>query len=228
MRIIASTNRNLEEEIKNGRFRQDLYFRINVFPISIPPLRERKGDVPFFVKAYMEKFRKNYNKGIITIPPETMEILENYRWPGNVRELINVIERAVIVSEGPELQLSEMEIRSMRPLPPADTADGWDALSGKELLEVEKEYILKTLHTAGWRISGPRGAAQVLGINPSTLRARMKKLGIIRPGYQRLTCRQSDIVPHPIARLLLPPTCFFRPPAHVPGCLPPAKYDAFE
>ena len=182
VRIIASTNRNLEEEIKNGRFRQDLFFRINVFPISIPPLRERKGDVPFFVKAYLEKFRKNYNKGIITIPPETMEILENYSWPGNVRELINVIERAVIVSEGPELQLSEMEIRSMRPLPPADTVDGWDALSGKELLEVEKEYILKTLRSTGWRISGPRGAAQGLGINPSTLRARIKKLGIIRPG----------------------------------------------
>lgn len=184
VRIIASTNRNLEEEIKIGRFRQDLYFRINVFPISIPPLRERKGDVPFFVKAYLEKFRKNYNKGTITIPSETMEILENYRWPGNVRELINVIERAVIVSEGPELQLSEMEIRSMKPLPPVNTADEWDTLPGKELLEVEKEYILKTLHAAGWRISGPRGAAQVLGINPSTLRARIKKLGINRPGYQ--------------------------------------------
>ena len=107
VRIIASTNRNLEEEIKKGRFRKDLFYRLNVFPVTIPPLRERREDIPLLAKFYAERFSKSHGKDIRKIPTNTMKVLENYSWPGNVRELINVIERAVIVSAGPELRLAE-------------------------------------------------------------------------------------------------------------------------
>ena len=182
VRIIASTNRNLEEEIQKGRFRRDLFYRLNVFPVTIPPLRGRRGDIPLLVKFYAERFSKSHGRGIKKIPEATLKALENYSWPGNVRELINIIERAVIVSGGPELRLAE-QIESL-PIGPFQEkrSEGVETREPKVLVEVEKKHILRTLRETGWRIEGKRGAAQLLGINPSTLRTRMRKLGITRPG----------------------------------------------
>jgi formate hydrogenlyase transcriptional activator len=182
VRVIASTNRNLEEEIKRGKFRQDLYYRLSVFPVTIPPLRHRKEDIQLLVRAYVKRFRKAYQKDIKSISKKTMEFLENYAWPGNVRELINVIERAVIVSDGPELRLAEktdaVPVESVREERPTLAA----LRETKSLAEAEREHILRTLQETGWRIEGQRGAAQLLHIHPNTLRARMKKLGVKRPG----------------------------------------------
>jgi transcriptional regulator with GAF, ATPase, and Fis domain len=174
VRIIASTNKVLEEEIERGRFRKDLYYRLNVFSITIPPLRDRKQDIPLLVKFYAAKFGKTHGKGIKEIPENTMKTLENYPWPGNVRELMNVIERAVIVSDGPDLQLAE-EIDALPFDPKREEVF-------KGLVETEREHILARVQEMGWRIEGRNGAAQLLGVNPSTLRSRMKKLGILRPG----------------------------------------------
>jgi transcriptional regulator with GAF, ATPase, and Fis domain/CHASE2 domain-containing sensor protein len=176
VRIIASTNRNLEEEIQKGQFRKDLFYRLNVFPVTIPPLRERREDIPLLAKFYAERFSKSTGKGIKKIPTNTMKVLENYSWPGNVRELMHVIERAVILSDAPELRLAEKLLAH-----PEETAKAEDETGTKDLLEVEQEHILRVLRETGWRIEGPKGAAQLLGMNPSTLRARMRKLGIQRP-----------------------------------------------
>ena len=182
VRIIASTNRNLEEEINKGRFRKDLFYRLNVFPVTIPPLRERREDIPLLVRFYTERFSKSHGKDIKKIPTNTMKVLENYSWPGNVRELINVIERAVIVSAGPELRLAEkIDAPPVSPI----REKGYMATEAQEtkgLEQVEREHILRTLQETGWKIEGPKGAAQLLGMNPSTMRARMRKLGIRRPG----------------------------------------------
>jgi transcriptional regulator with GAF, ATPase, and Fis domain len=178
VRIIASTNKNLEEEIEKGRFRKDLFYRINVFSITIPPLRERKQDIPLLVKHYAEKIGKAHGRGIKEVPKSAMKALQNYSWPGNVRELINVVERAVILSDGPELRLGE-GIDAM----PFDHAQEPEEVP-KSFAETEREHILATVKEMGWRIEGRNGAARLLGINPSTLRSRMKKLGIRRPHIQ--------------------------------------------
>jgi transcriptional regulator with GAF, ATPase, and Fis domain len=171
VRIVATTNRNLEEEIRNGRFRQDLYYRLNVFPITVPPLRQRKEDIPLMVQAFIERYSRKLGKQITTIHKETMEALQNYPWPGNVRELESIIERAVILCPGPVLQLADkLEISS-------------PTLSSvlKTLEETERNQILKILSETQWRIEGKNSAAAILGLHPSTLRARMHKLGIVRP-----------------------------------------------
>ncbi|MBP7528389.1 MAG: sigma 54-interacting transcriptional regulator [Syntrophorhabdaceae bacterium] len=171
VRIIATTNRNLEEEVRKGRFRQDLYYRLNVFPITVPPLRQRTEDIPLLAHAFVERYSKKLGKQITSIQKETMKALQNYPWPGNVRELENVIERAAILCPGPALQLADkLEISC---LPFSSTV--------KTLEETERNQILKTLSETRWRIEGKDGAATILGIHPSTLRARMHKLGISRP-----------------------------------------------
>ncbi|MGZ3614754.1 MAG: sigma 54-interacting transcriptional regulator, partial [Thermodesulfobacteriota bacterium] len=181
VRIIASTNRNLDEAIQKGLFRKDLFYRLNVFPITIPPLRQRGDSIPLLVKFFVDKFSKIHGKPIKNIPADTMKALENYAWPGNVRELMNVIERAVIVSESPELRLVE-KVEAI-PFPhKEETAKVEEEKGFKVLSEVEREHILRTVRGTGWRIEGPKGAAQLIGMNPSTLRARMRKLGIKRPG----------------------------------------------
>jgi formate hydrogenlyase transcriptional activator len=181
VRVIASTNRNLEEEIENGRFRKDLFYRLNVFPVTLPPLRKRREDIPLLVEFFVNRFSRSFGRRVERIPTKTMKALEDYEWPGNVRELINVIERAVILSHGPELRLAER--LSVSPIDSAqeNVPKGREAGQPKGLAEAERDHILQTLQRTGWRIEGERGAAQLLGINPSTLRTRMRKLDIRRP-----------------------------------------------
>jgi PAS domain S-box-containing protein len=180
VRVIASTNRNLNEQIKNGNFRSDLFYRLNVFPIEIPPLRERKEDIPLLVKFYVDKFNKRCNKNVTKISRETMDALQAYRWPGNVRELINVIERAVIVSNNGVLHVAD-QLELIVPHKPEESHENMDEKAAKGLSEVERQHIMEILGKTNWKIEGPRGSAQLLGLKPSTLRARMKKLNISRP-----------------------------------------------
>jgi len=171
VRIVATTNRNLEEEVRQGRFRQDLYYRLNVFPITVPPLRLRKDDIPLMVQIFMERYSKKMGKQITNIPKETMKALQDYPWPGNVRELESIIERAVILCPGPVLQLADkLEISS-----PTIS----DAM--RTLEDTERSQIIKILTETKWRIEGKDGAAAILGIHPSTLRARLHKMEIVRP-----------------------------------------------
>jgi PAS domain S-box-containing protein len=171
VRVIAATNRDLEAEIRNGRFREDLWYRLNVFPLSVPPLRQRKDDIPLLVHWFVKRFNKKLGKNIETIPKTVVKKLQAYPWPGNIRELENVLERGVICSLGSTLQLADPLESTDRP---AATTDF------KDLVEVEREYILKVLGTTNWRIEGKHGAATILGLNPSTLRGRIRKLGIRR------------------------------------------------
>ena len=171
VRIVATTNRNLEEEVRKGRFRQDLYYRLNVFPITVPPLRQRKDDIPLLVEAFIERYARKLGKQITSVPKKTMKTLRDYPWPGNIRELESVLERAVILCSGPALQLADkLDISS----PPLSSAI-------RTLEEVERNQIHKILSETRWRIEGKDGAAAILGLHPSTLRARMHKLGILRP-----------------------------------------------
>ena len=174
VRIVATTNRNLEEEVRQGRFRQDLFYRLNVFPITVPPLRQRKDDIPLMVQAFMERYSRKMGKQITNIPKETMKTLQDYPWPGNVRELESIIERAVILCPGPDLHLADkLEISS-----PAISS------AMRTLEDTERNQILKILTETKWRIEGKDGAAAILGIHPSTLRARLHKLEITRPDTQ--------------------------------------------
>jgi PAS domain S-box-containing protein len=171
VRLVATTNRDLEEEVRNGRFRQDLYYRLNVFPITVPPLRQRKDDIPLLVSAFIARYSRKLGKKITSIQKETMKSLQDYPWPGNVRELESIIERAVILCPGPVLQLADkLEISS-------------PTLSSvvRTLEQTERNQMLKILSETRWRIEGKDGAAAILGLHPSTLRARMHKLGIVRP-----------------------------------------------
>jgi PAS domain S-box-containing protein len=173
VRIIAASNRKLEEEIKNGSFREDLYYRLNVFPITIPPLRARKDDIRLLVNFFVAKFNKKIGKKIETIPKEALEALENYDWPGNVRELESVIERATIISNGQSLQILDQFNTSLK----TSETSGTDV---KALVDLERDHILHVLQKTNWRVEGKNGAAAILDINPSTLRARMRKFGINR------------------------------------------------
>jgi PAS domain S-box-containing protein len=170
VRMMASTNRDLEEQISKGRFREDLFYRLNVFPITMPPLRQRQEDIPALVRHFVDKYNKKTGKAITGINPSAMKSLQGYAWPGNVRELENIIERSVITTHGEILQLAD-PLENRRPA-------HQEGLPRKGLVEVERAHILKTLKEVGWTIEGPKGAAQVLGLKPSTLRSRMKKLGI--------------------------------------------------
>ena len=173
VRIIAASNRNLEEEIKSGRFREDLFYRLNVFPITVPPLRQRTEDIPLLVNHFVAKFNKKTGKKIDSVPKETLNALQEYHWPGNVRELESVIERAVITSNGTALQVLDR----------FDAFRKTENQTGEEvkvLAELEQDHILQVLHKTGWRIEGKDGAALLLGLNPSTLRARIRKYGIFR------------------------------------------------
>ncbi len=173
VRIIAATNRNLEEDVKNGKFREDLFYRLNVFPITLPPLRQRKDDIPLLINHFVTKFNNKIGKKIETVSKDTMNSLQEYHWPGNVRELESVIERAIIISQGAALQVLDRFDTFQKAEEPA----GQDV---KPLVELEHDHILQVLQKTYWRIEGENGAAALLGLNPSTLRGRMRKYGIIR------------------------------------------------
>jgi PAS domain S-box-containing protein len=168
VRIIAATNRDIEREVKDGIFRRDLFYRLNVFPIVIPPLRERLEDIPLLVRAFVREFQKRMGKEIESIPKKTMQALQSYSWPGNVRELRNLIEHAMILSKGKTL---EVDVPNRAP----SEKDG----TGK-LEDMERKHIVAVLEKTGWRIGGEGGAAEVLGLVRTTLHAKMKKLGIRR------------------------------------------------
>jgi formate hydrogenlyase transcriptional activator len=190
VRIIAATNRDLTKAIAADTFRQDLYYRLNVFPITLPPLRTRPEDIPLLVHYFVSRFAAKIGRKIARVAPETMPQLASYSWPGNVRELENVIERAVILSRGPDLQIAaEMLLETAPAAPLAQTtpaqtaplpAHAGPAAGAVSLEDVERSHIVTVLAQTKWRIEGPQGAARVLNMNPSTLRSRIKKLGIQR------------------------------------------------
>ncbi|MBT5874767.1 MAG: sigma 54-interacting transcriptional regulator [Candidatus Latescibacteria bacterium] len=172
VRIMAATNRDLAEEIERGRFREDLFYRLNVVPLTMPPLRDRKEDISVLVSHFVRQFCAQVGKEIDTIPIHLMERLNSYNWPGNVRELENIVERAVILSSGRELDIGDW-----LPVPaPEVVSNDTETLKARE-----KTHILEALRQTEWRVSGSRGAARILGLKPTTLEARMKKLGIKRP-----------------------------------------------
>ncbi|NOX84909.1 MAG: PAS domain S-box protein [Chlorobi bacterium] len=171
VRVIAATNRNLEDQIRKKRFRKDLYYRLNVYPITIAPLRDRISDIPLLTEHFVKKFNLQMDKNINKIPAKTIKQLQKYSWPGNIRELENIIERAVIISSGSSLSVEPiLEPRFEEPdkfLP---------------LAEYERQYIIRVLEKTYWRVEGPEGAARILDMHPETLRSRMRKLEIKRPG----------------------------------------------
>ena len=169
VRIIAATHRNLEQRIAEDGFRQDLYYRLNVFPIELPPLRERTEDIPLLVWRFVDEFSRSFGKRIDAISRENMEALQRYPWPGNIRELRNVVERAMIVAVGHNLTIA------------IPTQVPSSLRSSVRLMDVEREHVLSVVETCGWRIRGVDGAAERLGLRPTTLETRMVKLGIKRP-----------------------------------------------
>jgi formate hydrogenlyase transcriptional activator len=172
-RVIAATSRDLKHEVRERRFREDLYYRLNVFPIQIPPLRQRTEDIPLLAQFFTEKYARKVGKKIDSIPKAAIKSFLSYDWPGNVRELEHVIERAVIMTSGGPLKVAGQLKSSLR----VDSRDK----PLKDLAAAEREHILKVLRDTGWRIEGPSGAAAILKLHPSTLRFRIKKLGIRRP-----------------------------------------------
>jgi transcriptional regulator with GAF, ATPase, and Fis domain len=207
VRVIAATNRDLLQEVRDKRFREDLYYRLNVFPVRLPPLRERRDDIPLLVHFLVNKFAQQLGKRLDGVGPETMRRLQDYPWPGNVRELENVLERAVILATGPTLEVAP----DLLPAPAAVSSEASGVRSEDEgpsslltphsssqapapapqaagqplphLEDVERDYIVTVLRQTNWLITGPRGAAKILGLHANTLRNRMKKLGITRPAH---------------------------------------------
>lgn len=174
-RLIAATNQDLEAMVEEQRFRRDLFYRLNVFPIFVPPLRERREDIPFLVRHFAQHFARNMSKSVNTISAECMNALVNYPWPGNIRELQNVIERAVILSSGPELKISLSDLKTRASESNSQTN------SSATLEEIERKHILSVLDQTNWVFGGPNGAAARLGMKRPTLQFRMQKLGISRP-----------------------------------------------
>jgi formate hydrogenlyase transcriptional activator len=171
-RLIAATNRDLAEMVEKQNFRADLFYRLNVFPVHVPPLRDRQDDIPLLVRHFVQQFARRMGKVVDTIPSDAMNVLVRYHWPGNIRELQNLVERAVILSAGPVLKVPLHDLQAA----PAATA----ARKTETMAEAERRHILEALNAADWVISGPKGAAAALGLKRSTLQARMEKLGIRR------------------------------------------------
>jgi len=176
VRLVAATNRDLAEMISQGRFRSDLYYRLNVFPITLPPLRERPDDIPRLVRHFTQSFARRMGRRIENIPPEVMDALIRYPWPGNVRELQNVIERAVILSKGTMLHVPSADLPTPTQMVAELTGGASDTLT-----DAEREHIVRVLKETNWVLGGPKGAAARLGMKRSTLHWKMKKLGICRP-----------------------------------------------
>jgi transcriptional regulator with GAF, ATPase, and Fis domain len=176
VRVIAATNRDLMNDVRNDRFRRDLYYRLNVFPITLPALRERVEDIPILAAHFLERFSRQLRKPVEPISKSVMRVLQDHHWPGNIRELENVIQRAIILSSGGVISIDDVCLASLTdPVAPSAGAG-----SETSLQSVEREHILRILASTAWRIEGPRGAARALGLKPSTLRSRLQKLSIRR------------------------------------------------
>jgi len=169
VRIIAATNRDIEQAVADGQFRADLYFRLAVFPVVVPPLRERPEDLPLLARGIVDEVGRKMGKRIDAIEDDSLAELRRYQWPGNIRELRNVIERAIILSEGGTLRIERPQFRTKA------------AAASLMMEDVERSHIVRILEQTGWRVRGTEGAASLLGLPPSTLEARMSKLGIRRP-----------------------------------------------
>ena len=191
VRLVAATNRDLTDMVSRGQFRSDLYYRLNVFPVLLPPLRERHEDIPALVMHFVEVLGHRMGKQIKHIPPETMSALRSYEWPGNIRELQNLIERAVILSNHGVLP---------NPLPTPGSSGVILPSTATTLRDTERALILQTLDAVGWVIGGPKGAATTLGLKRTTLIHKMQKLGISRPSLQRSqdapASREPNSPPH--------------------------------
>jgi formate hydrogenlyase transcriptional activator len=188
VRVVAATNSDLSKLVAERAFRSDLYYRLNVFPIQIPALRERPEDIPLLVRYFVQRFSRSLNKGVEYIPADAMDALSNYSWPGNIRELENLLERAVILSPGKELRVPLSELKSATlaasgdsDSPSSATSMTSSTSSVSTLEEAERQHILRALKQTQWRIAGPKGAAVILGMKRTTLQARMRKLGVRRP-----------------------------------------------
>jgi formate hydrogenlyase transcriptional activator len=168
VRIVAATNRDLERAVREKTFRDDLYYRLNVFPIRVPPLRERAQDIPLLIQSFVNEFAKAFGKGIESIDKDSIAALQRYAWPGNIRELRNTVERAIILATGPRLHIS----------PPAASTE--DASPKLLLVDAEREHLRSVLEKTGWRVRGKDGAAEVLGLKPTTLDSMMARLGLTR------------------------------------------------
>jgi len=179
VRVIAATNRDLEAAVAAGKFRQDLYYRLNVFPVNVPPLRDRREDIPLLVHYFVARFAAKIGRRVARVSPDVIGRLAAYSWPGNIRELENVIERAVILSSGTELT-TVPDLAASPPVAAAEPQPPTSAMAGLALDDIERQHIVAVLRKSGWRIEGPQGAARLLDLNPSTLRSRIKKLGIER------------------------------------------------
>jgi transcriptional regulator with GAF, ATPase, and Fis domain len=175
VRVIAATNRDLEESVKDRSFRSDLYYRLNIFPISVPPLRERRSDIPLLANFFLTKFSKKLGRAFTGFSQGTLDRLTGYHWPGNIRELQNIVERAVVISNPPEIDIDDTVLGNVESFQVREAEDA------QTLEDVERGHIINVLEDSGWVIDGKRGAAAVLNINPNTLRSRMKKLGIKKP-----------------------------------------------
>src|SRR6266568_4573864 len=189
VRVVAATNVDLSKLVAQRLFRNDLYYRLNVFPIQIPALRERHEDIPLLVRYFVQRFSRSLNKAVEYIPADAMDALVRYTWPGNVRELENLIERAVLLSPGKELRIPISELKPSALGADSEPASSFTSLASSNSLtssistleEAERQHILRALKQTQWRIAGPKGAATLLGMKRTTLQARMRKLGIRRP-----------------------------------------------
>jgi PAS domain S-box-containing protein len=186
VRVIAATNRDLEQAVTEGRFREDLFYRLSVFPIDVPPLRERGDDVMQLALHFLERICQDFAHAPLSLSRQQAALLKEYDWPGNIRELKNVIERAVILSRGKVLRLDLAMANRNRPSDDPEASDGEERsedkiLTEEELIELGRANVLRALEAADWRVSGPNGAARLLGLKPTTLADRMKKLGLRRP-----------------------------------------------
>ena len=179
VRVIAATNRDLQKAVRDGKFREDLFYRLNVFPINLPPLRERREDIPLLTQFLIDKFASRVGKQVRDVSPPTMAQFMAYSWPGNVREMENVLERAVILGAGDNV---EVDLGSAAP--PVEQRLGPASPKPKSLEDVERRHIQAVLEQTAWVIDGPRGAASILNLHPNTLRSRLKKLGLSRPRHE--------------------------------------------
>jgi formate hydrogenlyase transcriptional activator len=186
VRVIAATHRDLTEATTEGSFRADLYYRLNVFPIHVPPLRQRRDDIPGLVQHFLYVFGRRLSKRVERVSPASLSLLMEYDWPGNVRELENLVERAVIVAEGDTLHIEPSWLQARR-------SAAESALAPTSLVEMERRAILDALRQAGGRVYGPSGAAAALGLKPTTLYGKMRKLGIARTAWR--TGQPIDNVP---------------------------------